>query len=119
MRNECSRVTRRRLILETGGALTAALLPRRVAIAAEPAGRVITELSRYLARAKGSTLPANVIEKAKRSGLPVRMGAKRSLPWLLRRCFAGQSKRLSPMVSWLTPTKPMTLGPTAGTQAAM
>ena len=65
MRNECSRVTRRRLMLETGGALTAALLPRRVAIAAEPAGRVITELSRYLAQAKDSTLPANVIEKAK------------------------------------------------------
>jgi 2-methylcitrate dehydratase PrpD len=52
-------------MLETGGALTAALLPRRVAIAAEPAGRVITELSRYLAQAKDSTLPANVIEKAK------------------------------------------------------
>lgn len=65
MRNECSRVTRRRLMLETGGALTAALLPRRVAIAAEPPGRVITELSRYLAQAKDSTLPANVIEKAK------------------------------------------------------
>jgi 2-methylcitrate dehydratase PrpD len=65
MRNECSRVTRRRLMLETGGALTAALLPRRVAIAAEPAGRVITELSRYLAQAKDGTLPANVIEKAK------------------------------------------------------
>ena len=65
MRNECSRVTRRRLMLETGGALTAALLPRRVAIAAEPAGRVITELSRYLAQAKVSTLPAHVIEKAK------------------------------------------------------
>ena len=65
MRDERSRVTRRRLMLETGGALTAALLPRRVAIAAEPAGRVITELSRYLAQAKDSTLPANVIEKAK------------------------------------------------------
>ena len=65
MRNERSRVTRRRLMLETGCALTAALLPRRVAIAAEPAGRVITELSRYLAQAKDSTLPANVIEKAK------------------------------------------------------
>ena len=65
MRNECSRVTRRRLMLETGGALTAALLPRRVAIAAEPAGRVINELSRYMAQAKDSTLPANVIEKAK------------------------------------------------------
>jgi 2-methylcitrate dehydratase PrpD len=65
MRNERSRVTRRRLMLETGCALTAALLPRRVAIAAEPAARVITELSRYLAQAKDSTLPANVIEKAK------------------------------------------------------
>ena len=65
MRNEYSRVTRRRLMLETGGALTAALLPRRVAIAAEPAGRVINELSRYMAQAKDSTLPANVIEKAK------------------------------------------------------
>ena len=65
MRNECSPVTRRQLVLETGGALTAALLPHRVAIAAEPAGPVISELSSYMAQAKDSALPANVIEKAK------------------------------------------------------
>ena len=65
MRNERSRVTRRRLMLETGGALTAAVLSSHVAIAAEPAGHVITELSRYMAQAKDSTLPANVIGKAK------------------------------------------------------
>jgi hypothetical protein len=34
-----------------------------VAIAAEPAGPVITELSRYMAQAKDSQLSVNVIEK--------------------------------------------------------
>jgi 2-methylcitrate dehydratase PrpD len=52
-------------MLEAGGALTAAWLPHRVARAAETAGPVITELSRYMAQAKDSALPANVVEKAK------------------------------------------------------
>ena len=58
-------MTRRQLILQTGGALTVASLPHRVARAAETAGPVITELSRYMTQAKESALPANVVEKAK------------------------------------------------------
>lgn len=52
-------------MLQTGGALTAALLPHRVAFGAEPAGPVISELSSYMADAKDRAVPANVIEKAK------------------------------------------------------
>jgi len=52
-------------MLQSGGALAAALLPHRLARAAAPPGPVITELSRYMAQAKDRALPANVLEKAK------------------------------------------------------
>src|SRR5215472_283219 len=58
-------MTRRQLMLQSGGSLAAALLPHRVARAAETAGSVITDLSRYMAGAKDSALPDNVVEKAK------------------------------------------------------
>jgi 2-methylcitrate dehydratase PrpD len=51
-------------MLQSAGTLAAALLPHRMARAAE-AGPVITELSRYMAQAKDNALPANVVEKAK------------------------------------------------------
>jgi len=58
-------LTRRHLLQGVGAALVSAISRSPVAFAAESAGPVMTRLSAYMSAAGSSTLPAEVIEKAK------------------------------------------------------
>jgi 2-methylcitrate dehydratase PrpD len=58
-------LTRRRLLQAVGGSLTAAIFPRRMALAGEPPSAVMTKLSTYMSEARSRSLPPEVLEKAK------------------------------------------------------
>ena len=69
MRNDQLLVTRRLLLKGTGGTIAAMFLPARLALAAQPSGPVISELSSYMSEAKDRALPLDVVEKAKHHSL--------------------------------------------------
>ena len=58
-------LTRRRLLQGAGGAIAAAVFPKRPAVAGEPAGPIMTKLSAYMSEARNRPLPDEVLEKAK------------------------------------------------------
>jgi len=58
-------LTRRGLLEGMAGAVSAAIMPSGSAVAAEPAGAVMTRLSTYMSEAQGRALPGDVIEKTK------------------------------------------------------
>ena len=58
-------LTRRGLLEGIAGAVSAAIMPSGSAVAAEPAGAVMTRLSTYMSEAQGRALPGDVIEKTK------------------------------------------------------
>ena len=58
-------LTRRCMLQVVGGTLTAAIFPKRLAVAGEPPSPVITKLSEYMSEARNRSLPPEVLEKAK------------------------------------------------------
>ena len=58
-------LTRRRLLQGAGGAIAAAVFPKRPAVAGEPASPIMTKLSAYMSEARNRPLPDEVLEKAK------------------------------------------------------
>jgi 2-methylcitrate dehydratase PrpD len=59
------RTTRRGMLKRTGGAIAAAAFPMSSRLSAQPAGPVITELSKYMSEAGGRALPEEVLAKTK------------------------------------------------------
>src|ERR1700675_489985 len=61
--NEHQRATRRSLLKRAGGVFAAAAFPTATRLSAQPAGPVITELSKYMSEAGGRSLPEEALEK--------------------------------------------------------
>src|SRR5437867_5609929 len=59
------RLTRRSLLQGAGAAMTAAMFPTRLGMAAESVHPITAKLSVYMSEARGRALPGEVIEKAK------------------------------------------------------
>ena len=70
-------LTRRTLFKRAGGVIAAAMFPLPVSAAREPAGPVMTRLSTYMSEARNLSLPADVMEKAKRNAIGPDRGVKR------------------------------------------
>jgi 2-methylcitrate dehydratase PrpD len=63
--NDHQRTSRRSLLQRAGAVIAAAALPTGARLSAQPAGSVITELSKYMSEAGGRALPEAAMEKTK------------------------------------------------------